>query len=68
MTKKDKEHPWLWGLFFALIFFVVIGVIGNLSEDPVSTGESLASWSFPLALGILGFYLGWKLIKRKDRR
>ena len=63
--KKNEKNPWLLGLLFALIFFGIMGIVGNLSEDPLTAGESFANWLLPLVLIVLGFYLGTKLKMKK---
>jgi len=63
--EKKKEHSWLWGLLFAVIFFVVIGIIANQSENSLESGEQFGSIILPLLLVGVGIYFGVKYFNKK---
>ena len=60
--KEKKKHPWLFGLLFAVIFFIVIG---NMSENPFESGDQFGSIFLTLLLIGVGIYSGIKYFNKK---
>ena len=61
-------NNWVKGLVFAVLFFVIIGLISNSVEDPYQAGANMGSSLLLVGLVAFGIYAGLRIKKKKENK